>query len=80
MKKGIKYFKILWINCSYGWYNLYSGIGYTQGMGFDFSYKALKIGKIKIIIDIDLNVNNQWLRWLQRNIEFDKQQQLKEIK
>jgi hypothetical protein len=73
---GIKHFKILWLPCSYGWHTLYSGLGYIQGMGFDLAYKALTIGKFKVITDISFIQKTEWIRDLKTRWKKDDEQQL----
>lgn len=71
IKKLIKYRKI---NCT-----VYTGTGYIQGMGMDVEKTEVSIFGIKLITDIKVEVNKEWLRNLKARMKQDAEQQLKEI-
>lgn len=53
---GIRYFKLKGKNiASYGWHQLHTGKGFMKGCGIDVKAKYLTIGKLQIVLKIQVD-------------------------
>lgn len=58
--------------------NVYTGIGYIQGIGFNVSTENIRVFGLEFITHISVNSDSQWMRKLKIRWEQDNEQQLKE--
>jgi hypothetical protein len=58
--------------------SVYSGTGYTQGIGFDVETDNTKLFGINFVTSIKVSTDSEWMRKLKIRWEEDDKQQLKE--